>query len=286
MASTCAILYFLQSIGFDDYRTGGSLSWGLALMGKRKQHDAHDTLPVIPWYWRDWRASKARAVMPPEVRGVYRELLDALWGEPDCSLPNDDAILAGLAGITMLDWQNVRAQVLAWFDETNGRITNRRALHEWKKAKKFRTASRASGRRGGKAKAEKKLHEQQKASDPRATLAQKASDPPSQSLAKATSPSPPPTPTPRTEERRAAPANPLLGPGDRPRLESECLALVRRMAALTGEDAVDVIARASGYEGARTTKVNPASMTDDRLINTVRDLKADVAAEEKKRGAA
>lgn len=251
-----------------------------------KRHDVNDTLPIIPWYWRDWRASKARAVMAPEVRGVYRELLDALWGEPDCSLPNDDAVLAGLAGITMEDWLNVRAQVLAWFDESDGRFTNKRALHEWKKSKKFRAASRISGRKGGKAKAEKKLQEQSKASDPTATLEQKASDPGSQSLAKSTYPYPSPSPSPRTEERRTAPANPLLGPGDRPRLETECLALVRRMAALTGEDAVDVIARASGYEGAKTTKVNPASMTDDRLINTVRDLRADVAAEEKRRGAA
>ena len=84
----------------------------------------------------------------------------------------------------------------------------------------------------------------------------------------------------RTEERRPA-ANPLIA-GRRPDLERECLVLVGRMAELTREDPLDVMARASGYDGAQRTKLNPATMTDDRLANTVRDLRADVAAEEKK----
>lgn len=85
-------------------------------------------------------------------------------------------------------------------------------------------------------------------------------------------------------EGRRAPANPLVA-GRRPALEAECLALVRRMEALTGEDPVEIIARASDYTGAPTTKLNPASMSDDRLLHTIRDLRADVAAEEAKRGA-
>ena len=78
--------------------------------------------------------------------------------------------------------------------------------------------------------------------------------------------------------------NPLVE-GRRPELESECLRLVRRLSELTGVDTLDVIAKASGYKGALRQKVNPASMTDDRLINTVLDLRADVANEEKRRAA-
>ena len=85
-------------------------------------------------------------------------------------------------------------------------------------------------------------------------------------------------------EGRRFPANPLVS-GRRPELEAECLALVRRMEALTGEDPVEIIARASDYKGAPTTKLNPASMSDDRLLHTIRDLRADVAAEEAKHGA-
>lgn len=86
----------------------------------------------------------------------------------------------------------------------------------------------------------------------------------------------------RTEDRRApGPANPLI---QRVPLERECLALVREVAELTGDDPVEVIAQASGYKGAATTKINPMTMSDDRLANTVRDLRADVV-ELRKKGA-
>lgn len=81
------------------------------------------------------------------------------------------------------------------------------------------------------------------------------------------------SPTPR---RGTSPANPLIA-GRRSDLELECLRLVREIAALTGEDPVEVIAHASGYEGASTTKLNPATMSDDRLAHTLRDLRADAA---------
>lgn len=81
--------------------------------------------------------------------------------------------------------------------------------------------------------------------------------------------------------RPSGPANPLVS-GRRPELERECLALVREVAGLTGEDPVEVIAQASGYKGAATTKLNPATMSDDRLANTVRDLRADLAELRKK----
>ena len=80
-------------------------------------------------------------------------------------------------------------------------------------------------------------------------------------------------------------ANPLMAAGARGKWELECLSLVRRMSALTGEDGATVMARASGYQGSTRTKLNPASMSDDRLMNTVLDLRADVVAEEKRRAA-
>ena len=49
------------------------------------------------------------------------------------------------------------------------------------------------------------------------------------------------------------------------------------IAKLTAEDPVDLLAGGSHYEGARRTAINPASMTDDRLANTVRDLRRDLA---------
>jgi hypothetical protein len=82
--------------------------------------------------------------------------------------------------------------------------------------------------------------------------------------------------------RPPGPANPLIS-GRRVELERECLNLVTEVASVTGEDPVEVIAHASGYKGAATTKLNPATMSDDRLANTVRDLRADCAALKRKR---
>jgi len=102
-------------------------------------------------------------------------------------------------------------------------------------------------------------------------------------------PLPPPLPEPSLRRRQPsvhdpprAPANPLVA-GRRVALERECLGLVGRLAELTGEDPLDVIARGSHYPGAVRTGVNPAAMSDDRLANTVRDLRADVAVEEANR---
>lgn len=90
------------------------------------------------------------------------------------------------------------------------------------------------------------------------------------------SPSPSPSPSARTDGRQTAPENPLVTnrPGGRPGLESEGWALVREINALDPDrDPADIVAEASGYKGAERTKLNLNTMSDDRLLNTVRDLK-------------
>lgn len=96
-------------------------------------------------------------------------------------------------------------------------------------------------------------------------------------------PLPLPEPETEPEPRHAGPepaaaggprANPLVG-GRRDDLEREALRLCREIAALTNEDGETVMARASHWRGSR--KLNPADMTDDRLLNTVIDLRAEAA---------
>lgn len=79
----------------------------------------------------------------------------------------------------------------------------------------------------------------------------------------------------RQAGERKAPANPLV---DRRAFEAEFLALVRELARVTDRDPVEVAREASSYEGARTSPLNPASMTDDRLANSVLDLRANLQA--------
>jgi hypothetical protein len=72
------------------------------------------------------------------------------------------------------------------------------------------------------------------------------------------------------------PANPLLAmrPGGRPALESEGWGLVREIHALEpNRDPEDIVAEASAFKGADRTKLNLNTMSDDRLLNTVRDLR-------------
>jgi len=116
-----------------------------------RQHDVSDTLAVIPWYWRDWRASTARAALSPIGRYAYRELLDAHWAYPDCSLPDNDSRLAALTGLPIEAWQEIRDDVLSFIPlNEKGRRQHPRTLFEWKKARAYRAGCRA----GGKARAD------------------------------------------------------------------------------------------------------------------------------------
>jgi hypothetical protein len=82
------------------------------------------------------------------------------------------------------------------------------------------------------------------------------------------SPAPAPTPAP-TPDAGGSQGNPLVP--DRVALERECLALVREVAALRGVDPTEVMGEAGEWNGRR--QLNPANMSDDRLLNTVLDLR-------------
>jgi hypothetical protein len=75
--------------------------------------------------------------------------------------------------------------------------------------------------------------------------------------------------------------NPLIA-DRRVALEREALLLAEELAALQDRDPMEVMAEAARYEGGRTSKLNPATMSDDRLGNTVLDLRATLAAEKAK----
>ena len=206
------------------------------------------------WWWIDrWRKSTAYTDMTCEERGAYRELLDELWLRNGI-IPADDRILARIVGDSEA-WKRVRKVVLGRFKLTPEGYRN--DTHD----------------------------EIQKGSHKRAERQQRYRN----NLRNVpSSPSPSPSPSLTTEERidrlqadhRPAPKNPLI---DRRAYESEALTLTREIAALKDCDPVEVFAEAARYEGAQRSKVNPASMTDDRLANTVLDLRATLAAAKAKR---
>jgi hypothetical protein len=68
------------------------------------------------------------------------------------------------------------------------------------------------------------------------------------------------------------PANPLVA-GRRADLESELLGLIRQIGPLTGKDPEDVLAYVSSGGGKFAAKVNPLTLSDDRLLHTVQDAR-------------
>lgn len=84
-------------------------------------------------------------------------------------------------------------------------------------------------------------------------------------------------------------ANPFVT-GKRDELELEALQLCRAIGeerALNGsqetQDGAEIFANAAHYEGAMRQKVNPAGLTDDRLLNTLIDLRATLREEQAKK---
>lgn len=61
--------------------------------------------------------------------------------------------------------------------------------------------------------------------------------------------------------------------GKRGDMETEALTLTAEVARLMDMDPAEVFRKAAGYDGARRSGSNPANMTDDRLLNTVLDLR-------------
>jgi uncharacterized protein YdaU (DUF1376 family) len=217
------------------------------------------------WWWIDrWRQSTAYTDMTAEEQGLYRNLLDEVWLREDCVIPDDPRILARVSGDPEA-WERCGEKVLAWMKkvpsgwthvtalEVIGQSIRRAANQKRYRDKHHNATDNAPDNAGDNGKHNKP-------------------DSPSPSLSNV-----------RTYERKApGPANPLI---QRVPLERECLALVREVSELTGDDPVEVIAQASGYKGAATTKINPMTMSDDRLANTVRDLRADVVDLRKKKAA-
>jgi uncharacterized protein YdaU (DUF1376 family) len=228
----------------------------------------HDDLAVIPWYWRDWRASKARAKMSPLARGVYRELLDAHYGEEDCALPADESDLAILAGVDAKTWTKVRAEILPWLPALpSGRLQNARVVFEWRAARKNRSTTRRKRREAAKVRwdKEKKRREDECKSNARALT---------ESMQMQCPPTPTPTPsasaTPSAStEHPVRQANPLV---DRKALVAEGHRLIPEIAQAESLDPTEVLRKASDFRGTGFVRLD--TMSDDRLARTLLDLRA------------
>ncbi len=84
--------------------------------------------PAFLFNVRDWLCSPSVARMTDKQARVYLSLLCYSWlDEPMATLPNDDAELARMAGVTPDAWDEIKGPILAKFQsDGNGRIFNER----------------------------------------------------------------------------------------------------------------------------------------------------------------
>ena len=207
------------------------------------------------WWWIDrWRNSTAYTDMTAEEQGLYRNLLDEVWKRESHHIPDDQATLAKISGDPEA-WKRSGERVMRWMRKDPEGWTNDTALEVIQQSKD---------------RAEKQARYRNKRGNAAGNKAVVVTASPVSSLLSQSPVSG------ADRQKQQAPANPLVT-GRRPALESECLKLVADLSKLRGEDPVDTLGKASHYEGAKRAAINPATMSDDRLANTVRDLRKAVA---------
>lgn len=116
-----------------------------------------DCRPIFfPFFPNRWHASENVLAMLPEEEGAYIHLLVIAFQDPTCSLPADEAKLAGLSRLRER-WPAHRAAVLACFvphPTIQGRIINPLLFEEWTSAKEEmerRSAQRSVAGQGNSA---------------------------------------------------------------------------------------------------------------------------------------
>lgn len=228
------------------------------------------------WWWIDrWRKSTAYTDMTLAEQGAYRNLLDELWVRGGV-LPNDERILAKVSG-DAIAWPTVRVGVMRHFYVTPEGLRN--STHDEVSAESSRRAQKQkdyrdrnrSGNNTGNASGNEGRNVT-------------PSPGPGPGPSKGKGPGPEERMGPRVVavgengSRAILPANPLVE-GRRPQMQADLLAVIREHAAFDqSKDPTEIMAEASGYEGASRAKLNPATMSDDRLAATLIDAKANLAA--------
>lgn len=224
--------------------------------------------PVVQWILTTGRH---------DVYVLYRQFLDVSFMEGG-SLPDDLAYLQAITRFSSTEAVESSLEVLIGAGKIvrqRGRLYHKRVAREIAHELRYRKEQTALGKIGGEASGKsrrKRKLEGYPSEESKGAVPEKRSPP---------APAPSPAPSPAPDRPPAARANPLMS--DRTAAEQECLALVRELSVLTGEDAVDLLAEAADYSGAKRAKCNPAAMSDDRLLNTLRDLRASVKTEQAKR---
>jgi len=107
-------------------------------------------IPYMQLYVADYMADTRHLTC--EQDGAYMRLLMAMWRSGG-SLPADPSKLARITGLSLSRWTKVCEDVLAFFEEDEGFLTQSRLTKELKKAEEKSTKRSEAGKYGATAKA-------------------------------------------------------------------------------------------------------------------------------------
>jgi uncharacterized protein YdaU (DUF1376 family) len=83
-----------------------------------------------------------------EEHGAYLKLLIIAWRTPECGLPDDDAKLARMLGVTVERWRDkLRPAIEPFWTVADGRWTQKRLLKEREKVQNFSEVQRDRARK-------------------------------------------------------------------------------------------------------------------------------------------
>lgn len=109
-------------------------------------------LHYFAFYPRDFASDGAVEAMSTKAVGAYILLLCKAWFEtPAGTIPDDDMTLARWARMSDMDWDSVKAEVMAAFRKSGGRWKQKRLAEEYAKAHNKSEALSQAGRKGAEA---------------------------------------------------------------------------------------------------------------------------------------
>lgn len=94
--------------------------------------------PHFDFYPGDWQSDTSNAALTFEEQGVHMKLLCLMWDQDDCTLPDDDPLIARWLKVTPRKWKQWRAVLVdgnfAVFRAENGKIFSKKLRKIFQKA--------------------------------------------------------------------------------------------------------------------------------------------------------
>ena len=111
--------------------------------------------PALPLFTDAYIADTAH--LTNEEHGVYLRLLMFAWRTETCSLPNNDARLALMVGVTKGKWNKLKPTIMSFWRLSNGEWTQKKLTKQRDFVSKQREQKRIAGEASARARALKSL---------------------------------------------------------------------------------------------------------------------------------